>query len=111
MTPVTPSTLVVALLGMAVVFVFLVFLSAMMAALTAISDRKEKDKPTKPDLKLAGIGSAGWIAGATAAYLEIEQATVRLPSAAAWRPYETEEDVRWRLQMPPQTDVIRQVTS
>ena len=37
MDPQVPSTLVVAVLGMGVVFVFLVFLSTMMTALTAIS--------------------------------------------------------------------------
>ena len=107
-----PSTLVVAVLGMGVVFVFLVFLSAMMAALTAISGRREKaqDTPPAPAGQPAGAGSPGWIAAATAAYLAAEQAASRLPSAAAWRPYDTVEAARWRLRMPARTTVARQAT-
>ena len=105
-----PSTLVVAVLGMGVVFVFLVFLSAMMAALTAASGRREtaQDAPQDP----AGPGSPGWIAAATAAYLaaerDAEQASATLPSAAAWRPYDTVEAARWRLRMPASATVARQ---
>ena len=106
-----PSTLVVALLGMGVVFVFLVFLSAMMAALTAISGRRQeaRDAPAAPEP--AGAGSPGWIAAATAAYLAAEQAAATLPSAAAWRPYDTVEVARWRLRMPARATVARQATT
>lgn len=111
-----PSTLVVAVLGMGVVFVFLVFLSAMMAALTAASGRREtaQDAPQDPAPDPAGPGSPGWIAAATAAYLAAErgaeQARNRLPSAAAWRPYDTVEAARWRLRMPAPATVARQAT-
>lgn len=107
-----PSTLVVAVLGMGVVFVFLVFLSAMMAALTAASGRREtaQDPATEPEP--AGAGSPGWIAAATVAYLAAErgaeQAAATLPSAAAWRPYDTVEAARWRLRMPAPATVARQ---
>ena len=112
-----PSTLVVAVLGMGVVFVFLVFLSAMMAALTAASGRREtaQDAPDAAASELAGAGSPGWIAAATAAYLaaerDAEQAVTTLPSAAAWRPYDTVEAARWRLRMPAPATVARQATS
>ena len=119
MSPEAPSTLVVAVLGMGVVFVFLVFLSAMMAALTAASGRREtaQDGPQDPatEPELAGAGSPGWIAAATAAYLTAErgaeQEAATLPSAAAWRPYDTVEAARWRLRMPASATVARQATS
>ena len=114
----TPSTLFVAVLGMGVVFVFLVFLSAMMAALTAASGRREtvQDVPEEPSPNSAGAGSPGWIAAATAAYLAAEQAASSLPaagipSAAAWRPYDTVEAARWRLRMPAPATVARQTAS
>ena len=104
-----PSTLVVAVLGMGVVFVFLVFLSAMMAALTANAGRREaEDAPAASAPEPAGAGSPGWIAAATAAYLAAEQSATRMPSAAAWRPYDTVEAARWRLRMPAQATVARQ---
>ncbi len=122
-----PSTLVVAVLGMGVVFVFLVFLSAMMAVLTAASGRREtaqdapQDPATEPEPEPAGAGSPGWIAAATAAYLAAEQTASRLPaagmpaagmpSAAAWRPCDTAEAARWRLRMPTPATVARQATS
>ncbi len=109
----TPSTLFVAVLGMGVVFVFLVFLSAMMAGLTAASGRREtgQDAPDAAAPEPAGAGSPGWIAAATAAYLAAEQAASTLPSAAAWRPYDTVEAARWRLRMPASATVARQATS
>ena len=112
MDPQVPSTLVVAGLGMGVVFVFLVFLSTMMTALTAISGRRDAAQaaPAAPVPEPAGAGSPGWIAAATAAYLAAEQAASRLPSAAAWRPYDTVEAARWRLRMPARTTVARQAT-
>ena len=111
-----PSTLVVAVLGMGVVFVFLVFLSAMMAALTANAGRREaEDAPAASAPEPAGAGSPGWIAAATVAYLAAErgaeQAAATLPSAAAWRPYDTVEAARWRLRMPASATVARQATS
>ena len=115
-----PSTLFVAVLGMGVVFVFLVFLSAMMAALTAASGRREtaQDAPDAAAPEPAGAGSPGWIAAATAAYLaserDAEQAAgtmAGMPSAAAWRPYDTVEAARWRLRMPAPATVARQATS
>ena len=112
-----PSTLVVAVLGMGVVFVFLVFLSAMMAALTANAGRREaEDAPAASAPEPAGAGSPGWIAAATAAYLAAEQSATRMPaagmpSAAAWRPYDTVEAARWRLRMPASATVARQATS
>ncbi len=117
-----PSTLFVAVLGMGVVFVFLVFLSAMMAALTTASGRREtaQDTPDAAAPEPAGAGSPGWIAAATAAYLaaarDAEQAAgttpaAGMPSAAAWRPYDTVEAARWRLRMPAPATVARQATS
>lgn len=105
--------LVVAVLGMGVVFVFLVFLSTMMAVLTAISGRgrAKLDTPAALALEPVRVGSPGWITMATAAYLAAEQAAAELPSAAAWRPYDTAEGARWRLQMQPQTAPTRQATS
>ena len=118
MSPEAPTTLVVAVLGMGVVFVFLVFLSAMMAALTAASGRREtaQDALEEPAPNPAGAGSPGWIAAATAAYLAAERAAASLPaagmpSAAAWRPYDTVEAARWRLRMPAPATVARQATS
>ena len=93
------SIAVIVLLGMGVVFVFLVFLSAMMAALTAVAGRRPAtggNRP-RPVAESAGPGSPGWIAAATAAFLAAERAAGRLPSAAAWRPYDTADAVRWRL--------------
>lgn len=94
------------LLGMGVVFVFLVFLSAMMAALTAVGRRSATPADSAPPgADPAGPGSPGWIAAATAAFLAAEQAARpaadRLPSAAAWRPYDTADAVRWRLGTVP----------
>lgn len=93
------------LLGMGVVFVFLVFLSAMMAALTAVGRRAATPADSAPGAEPAGPGSPGWIAAATAAFLAAEQAAKpaadRLPSAAAWRPYDTADAVRWRLGTVP----------
>ena len=122
MSPETPSTLVVAVLGMGVVFVFLVFLSAMMAALTSASGRRDTSQDAREEP--GGAGGPGWIAAATAAYLAAErdaEQTVAgmppaagmpaagVPSAAAWRPYDTVEAARWRLRMPASTTVARQV--
>ena len=112
----TPSTLFVAVLGMGVVFVFLVFLSAMMAGLTAASGRRQtgQDAPDAAAPVPAGAGSPGWIAAATAAYLAAErdaEPAAGLPSAAAWRPYDTVEAARWRLRMPAPATVARQATS
>ena len=118
MSPEAPTTLVVAVLGMGVVFVFLVFLSAMMAALTAASGRREmgQDVSEDPAAEPAGAGNPGWVAAATAAYLaaerDAEQAAATLPaagmpSAAAWRPYDTVEAARWRLRMPASATVAR----
>ena len=119
MSPETPSTLVVAVLGMGVVFVFLVFLSAMMAALTAASVRRNTSQDAREEP--GGAGGPGWIAAATAAYLATEQADTKLPaagmpaagipSAAAWRPYDTVDAARWRLRLPASTTVARQATS
>ena len=97
MDPAVPSTLFVAVLGMGVVLVFLVFLSAMMAALTALAGQRtqQADAP-EPAADPAGPGSPGWIAAATAAFLADEQAGDRLPSAAAWRPYDTVDAALWR---------------
>ncbi len=128
MSPEAPSTLVVAVLGMGVVFVFLVFLSAMMAALTAAFGRgnTSQDAREEPAPEPAGAGGLGWIAAATAAYLAAErdaEQTVAgmppaagmpaagMPSAAAWRPYDTVEAARWRLRMPASTTVPRQAAS
>lgn len=97
------SLVAIVLLGMGVVFVFLVFLSAMMVALTAAAGRRAAtpaDSPP-PGAEPAGPGSPGWIAAATAAFLAAEQAAGRLPSAAAWRPYDTADAVRWRLGAAP----------
>lgn len=90
------------LLGMGVVFVFLVFLSAMMAALTAVGRRAATPAGSAaPGAEPAGPGSPGWIAAATAAFLAARPAADRLPSAAAWRPYDTADAVRWRLGTVP----------
>ena len=89
------------LLGMGVVFVFLVFLSAMMAALTAVGRRAATPADSAPGAEPAGPGSLGWIAAATAAFLAARPAADRLPSAAAWRPYDTADAVRWRLGTVP----------
>ncbi|MCY4376822.1 MAG: OadG family protein [Spirochaetaceae bacterium] len=111
MSPEAPSTLVVAVLGMGVVFVFLVFLSAMMAALTSASGRRNTSQDAREEP--GGAGGPGWIAAATAAYLaaerDAEQTAAGMPSAAAWRPYDTVEAARWRLRMPASTTVARQV--
>mgnify|MGYP001392485405 CR=1 FL=1 len=99
MSPVVPSPLVVALLGMGVVFVFLVFLSVMMAVLTAVATRRNyQAAEPKPDSISSGPGSLGWITAATAAFLTTDQAVNHLPSAVAWRPYDTADVVRWRLE-------------
>ncbi len=92
-----PQTSSIVLLGMGVVFVFLVFLSAMMVALTAVAGRR----PAAPVAEPAGPGSPGWIAAATAAFLAAERDAGRLPSAAAWRPYDAADAVRWRLGAAP----------
>ena len=94
-----PSLVAIVLLGMGVVFVFLVFLSAMMAALTAVAGRRAATPAGSPPpvAEPAGPGSPGWIVAATAAFL----AAARLPSAAAWRPYDTADAVRWRLGAAP----------
>ncbi len=107
MSPEAPSTLIVAVLGMGVVFVFLVFLSAMMAALTSASGRRNTSRDAREEP--GGAGGPGWIAAATAAYLAAEQTAAGRPSAAAWRPYDTVEAARWRLRMPASTTVARQV--
>ena len=94
--------LAVVLFGMGVVFVFLVFLSAMMAALTAFAGRRPAAPGARqPVAEPAGPGSPAWIAAATAAFLTAERDAGRLPSAAAWRPYDTADAVRWRLGAVP----------
>ena len=118
MSPEAPSTLVVAVLGMGVVFVFLVFLSAMMAALTAASGRRNTSQDAREEP--GGAGGPGWIAAATAAYLAAERDAEQtaagmpaagMPSATAWRPYDTVDAARWRLRLPASTTVARQATS
>lgn len=98
-----PSLVAIVLLGMGVVFVFLVFLSAMMAALTAVAGRRAATPAGSPPpvAEPAGPGSPGWIVAATAVFLAAEQTAARLPSAAAWRPYDTADAVRWRLGAAP----------
>lgn len=98
--------LAVVLFGMGVVFVFLVFLSAMMAALTAVAGRRPAAAGSRQAAaEPAGPGSPAWIAAATAAFLaaerDAERDAGRLPSAAAWRPYDTADAVRWRLGAVP----------
>jgi len=97
-----PSVLLISMLGMGVVFIFLVFLSAMMAILTAIAgDRKLAEAAApEPAADLVGPGSPGWIASVTAAFLAEKEGGRRLPSAVAWRPYDTADAVRWRLTTP-----------
>ena len=96
------SPIAVILLGMGVVFVFLVLLSAMMAALTAVAGgRPAAAGDRQPAAEPAGPGSPAWIAAAAAAFLAAERAPGRLPSAAAWRPYDTADAVRWRLGASP----------
>lgn len=99
MSPVVPSPLLVAVLGMGVVFVFLVFLSVMMAVLTAVASRPHyQAAEPKPNSISSGPGSPYWIAAATAAFLTTDQDVNHLPSGAAWRPYDTADAVRWRME-------------
>lgn len=94
--------LAVVLFGMGVVFLFLVFLSAMMVALTAVAGRQRPAPGARQAVaEPAGPGSPAWIAAATAAFLAAERDAGRLPSAAAWRPYDTADAVRWRLGAVP----------
>lgn len=95
------SPIAVILLGMGVVFVFLVLLSAMMAALTAVAGGRPALGARQPAAEPAGPGSPAWVAAAAAAFLAAERAAGRLPSAAAWRPYDTADAVRWRLGAAP----------